>query len=95
MPPTYMNAVLRQMVPLAVAQLLEAADRVGQRRDLARLAGEHLGHEERLRQESLDAAGAVHDLLVLFAQFLDAEDGDDVLQFAVALQDLLHPAGDA
>ena len=36
----------------------------------------------------------MHDLLVFFAQLVDAEDGDDVLQFAVALQDLLHPAGD-
>ena len=53
-----------------------------------------LGHEERLRQEPLDAAGPVHDQLVLFAQFVDAEDGDDVLQFAVPLQDRLHAAGD-
>ena len=92
--PTYMNAAFRQVVPLAVAQLLEAADRVLQRRELAGLAGERLGHEERLRQEPLDAAGPGHDLLVLFAQFLDAEDGDDVLQFAVPLQDPLHPVGD-
>ena len=82
------------MVPLAVADLLEAADRLGQRRELARLAGERLGHEERLRQEPLDPAGAVHDLLVLLAQLVDAEDGDDVLQLAVALEDLLHAAGD-
>ena len=33
------------------------------------------------------------DQLVLFGQFVDAEDGDDVLQFAVALEDRLHPAG--
>ena len=94
MPPTYMNAVFGQMVPLALAQLLEAADRLGERRHLALLAGERLGHDERLRQELLDAPGPVHDLLVFLAQLLDAEDGDDVLQFAVALQDLLHAAGD-
>ena len=60
----------------------------------AGLAGELLGDEERLRQEPLDLAGALHDQLVLFAQFVDAEDRDDVLQFAVALEDLLHAAGD-
>src|SRR5437868_7200062 len=85
---------LGQVVPLALAQLLEAADRLGQRRHLALLAGERLGHEERLRQELLDAAGPVHHLLVLLAQLLDAEDGDDVLQLAVALQDLLDAVGD-
>ena len=88
------EGVFRQVVPLAVADFFEAADRFGQRRDLARLAGEHFGHEERLRQEPLDAAGAMHDQLVVFAQFVDAENRDDVLQFAVALQNRLHAAGD-
>src|SRR4029079_16434124 len=57
--------VLRQMVPLAVANLLEAPDRIVDLRELARLAGEHLGHIARLRQEPLDAAGPVHDQLVI------------------------------
>src|SRR5262245_35093996 len=83
---------LGQVVPLAVAQLLEAADGVRQRRDLAGAVGERLGDDERLRQEALDAAGAGHHLLVLLAQLLDAEDGDDVLELAVALEDLLHAA---
>ena len=58
------------------------------------LFGEGLGDDERLRQEPLDAAGTVDHLLVLFAQLVDAEDGDDVLQLAIALQDLLHAPGD-
>ena len=33
--------------------------------------------------------------LVLFAQFIDTENGDDVLQIAIALQHRLHLAGDA
>src|SRR5688500_700592 len=40
--------VLREVVPFALANLFEAADRFGQRRDLARFAGEHLSHKERL-----------------------------------------------
>ena len=35
------------------------------------------------------------DQLVLFAQFVHAQDRDDVLQIAIALQHVLHLAGDA
>ena len=52
------------------------------------------GHEERLRQEALDLAGARDDEFVLFRQFVHAENGDDVLQRLVLLQDLLNAAGD-
>jgi hypothetical protein len=47
---------------------------------LARRTGEHFSHEERLRQEALDLAGAGHGQLVFFRQFVHAQDGDDVLQ---------------
>ena len=50
---------------------------------------------ERLAEEALDLAGPADDQLVFFAQFVDAEDGDDVLQIAVALEHRLHLAGDA
>ena len=36
----------------------------------------------------------MHHQFVLFAQFVDTEDGNDVLQFAVALERALHAAGD-
>ena len=49
---------------------------------------------EGLRQEALDLAGARDGQLVLFRELVHAEDGDDVLQLLVALQDLLHLAGD-
>ena len=48
---------------------------------------------EGLGQEALHAAGAVHGHLVLLAQFVHAQDGDDVLQLLVALEDLLHALG--
>ena len=82
------------MVPLAVADLLEAADRVRQLGVLAGLAGEHLGDEERLRHEPLDPPGAVDVQLVVFRQLVDAQDRDDVAQLLVALQGLLDAAGD-
>ena len=53
-------------------------------------AGELLGHVERLREEPLDLARARHGQLVFVAQFVDAENGDDVLQILVALQNALH-----
>src|SRR5262249_15835057 len=72
--------LLRQLVVLAVHDLLEAADGVLDRHELPLQAGELLGDEERLRQEALDLAGAGHHQLVVLRQLVDAEDGDDVLQ---------------
>ncbi len=57
---------------------------------LARAAGEGLGDEHRLGEEALHLAGALDDELVLVRELVHAEDGDDVLQVAVALEDLLH-----
>ena len=58
--------------------------------ELAGSAGERFGDEERLRQEALDPARAGDDQLVLVAELLHAEDGDDVAEVLVALQRLLH-----
>src|SRR6185295_12025877 len=85
--------LIRQVVPLAFAQLVEGADGVLARGVVAGEAGELLGDVERLREEALDLARPPDDDLVLFRQLVDAEDGDDVLQVLVPLQDLLHPAG--
>src|ERR1700740_115984 len=49
----HLECRLGQMVVLAGADRLEAADRVGDRHEHAREAGEHFGHVERLRQEAL------------------------------------------
>src|SRR6516164_3527568 len=76
---------LRQMVVLALAQALEAADGVGKLDEHAGRAGEHFGDMERLRQEALDLAGARDRQLVLFRQLVHAQDGDDVLQRLVTL----------
>src|SRR5829696_1818499 len=84
---------LGDVVVLAVEDLAEPADRLGDRDVLARGAGEGLGHEERLRQEALDAPGPVDGELVVVGELVDAEDGDDVLQLLVALQHLLDLVG--
>ena len=61
------------MIVLAVHDLAEAADGVGDRNVLAREAGELLGDEERLRQEPLDAAGASDRQLVFFRELIDPQ----------------------
>src|SRR4051812_11655062 len=80
----------RDVVPLAVDDLLEAAHGVLDLDVLARPAGERLGHEERLRQELLDLARARDGQLVVLRQLVHPEDRDDVDQLLVLLQDLLH-----
>src|SRR5208282_4085778 len=52
--------------------------------------GKLLGHKERLREELLDLARARHRNLLVFAKFVDAQNGDDVLQVFVSLQRLLN-----
>jgi len=49
---------------------------------------------EGLAEEALDLARALDGDLVLVGELVDAEDGDDVLQLAVALQGLLDLGGD-
>ena len=94
MAPTYMKADSGRWSCLPSHSSLKLRIVSGQRRILALLVGECLGHDERLRQELLDAPGPVHHLLVFFAQFINTQNGDDVLQFTITLQDLLHAAGD-
>src|ERR671917_60159 len=86
--------LLGLLVVPTLDDFLERADRVFQLDELALEAGELLGDEERLREEALDPARPTHDDLVLLGEFVDAEDGDDVLEFLVALQDVLDLLGD-
>ncbi len=89
----HVERLLGQGVAFAVDDHLEAADGFLQRHILARRTGKHFGHVEGLRQETLDFAGAGHSLLVFRREFVHAQNGDDVAQFLVALQNALHRAG--
>ena len=80
---------------LAVEDLGEAADRLGERDILALGAGEYFGDVERLREEALDLARAIHERLVFVGKLFDAENRDDVLEILVALQDPLDFVGHA
>src|ERR1700710_2894079 len=85
----HVEGALGEVVVLAVEDLAEAADGLGDRHVLAGAAGELFGDEERLREETLDLAGPRDRLAVLVGELVDTEDGDDVLELLVALQDLL------
>ena len=50
------------------------------------------GDEHGLRKEFFDLAGARHGALVFVGKFFDTENGDDVLQVLVALQNRFHAA---
>ncbi len=69
------------------AIFVKRLDRVRQRDGRALDAGELLRDVGVLRQEALDATGAVDEDLVLFGELVDTEDRDDVLQLLVALED--------
>ena len=76
-----------EVIPLAFAQLVEAAQRILPLGVVAGEAGEGFGNEEGLRQEALDLPGPRDDELVLFAQLLDPQDRDDVLEATAPLAD--------
>jgi len=61
--------------------LLKRLDRVFHRNEDAGHAGEDLGHEERLRKETLNLSGTVNSDAVFFRKFVKTKNGDDVLQF--------------
>ena len=84
----HVEGLFGNVVVLAFDDFLEALDRVG---DLSRTCLSRpvncCGHEERLRQESLNLARASNNELVFFGQFVDTKNRDDVLQVLVLLQD--------
>src|ERR1019366_615877 len=90
----HVERLLGELVELALDDLFEAVDRLLEWDVLAVGASEPGGHEERLRQEALDLPRAGDHELVLFAQLVHAENGDDVLQVLVLLEDRLDLTGD-
>ena len=85
--------LLRDVVVNAVADAGEGLDGLVGRHVGARTTGEFLGHVEVLAEELLDAAGAVDGGLVLFRKLVDTNQGDDVLQLLVTLQNGLDTVG--
>jgi hypothetical protein len=86
--PLHEEGALGEVVVVAGDDLVEAANRLGDRHVNPRGPRELLGHVERLGQEALDLARPLDDDLVLVRELVDAQDRDDVLELLVALEDL-------
>src|SRR5581483_1516742 len=91
----HVEVLFVEVVVLAVEDLAEAAHRLLDGHEPALQSGELLRYEERLGQEALYLARALHHDLLVFAELFDTQDGDDVLQVLVLLQHALHASGNA
>src|SRR5690606_25838142 len=89
------EGLLGDVVELALHDRVERLDRLLDRNRRTLDTRELLRHVGVLREELLDAARAGDDDLVLFGELVDTEDRDDLLQFLVLLEDLLHGGGHA
>src|SRR4029077_13134310 len=90
----HVEGLFRNVVIFAFDDFLEATHGVRNLDVFAFKAGELRGHEHGLRKEFFDFARASNRALVFVRKLLDAENGDDVLQIFVALQNGLHATGD-
>ena len=75
---------------LAFDNFLEAANRIRNLDVSSLITGELLGNVEGLREELLHLARPRDRNLVVFGEFINSQNGDDVLQVFIALQDSLY-----
>src|SRR5215212_3122373 len=87
------EGLLGEVVVLALDDFLERPDRLVEVHELPFETRALLGDEERLGEETLQPARPAHDNLILLGELVDTEDGDDVLQLLVALEDVLDLLG--
>ena len=85
----HVESLLGNIVVLALHHASEAFYGIGDLYVTAGGARKLFGNEERLREELLDFAGSRDRYFLILAQFVDAQNGDDVLKIFVGLQRLL------
>lgn len=88
--PTLRNACSGEVVDLAIKNHLEATDSFVQWHHHAWHASKLLSHEEWLREEALSTTCARHYQLIGIAQFINTEDGDNVLKLLILLEQVNH-----
>ena len=81
------------LVHFAIENHIEAADGFAKRHHHTGQTGELFGHKERLRQETLCTACTSHYKFVIVAEFIDTENGNDILKLVILLQQLLNSLG--
>lgn len=89
----HVESTLGQVVTLTAEDGLEGRDGVLQVDELALDTSEDLGDGEGLRQETLDLTGTLDGELVGLGKLVHAQNGNDVLERLVLLEDLLDAGG--
>lgn len=89
----HVESTLGQVITLTTENGLERRDGVLQVDKLALDTSEDLGDGEGLRQETLDLTGTLDGELVGLGEFIHTQNGNDVLERLVLLEDLLHAGG--
>jgi hypothetical protein len=84
---------LGKVVTLTVQDSLERSDGLLDVDKLALDTSEDLGDSERLTQEPLDLTGTLDGKLVSFRQLVHSENGNDILEGLVLLENLLDTGG--
>jgi len=82
-----------KFISRSLEQSSESLDGVGQFDDPSGPSGEDLRHEEGLGQESFDLPGSGDSDLIFFGQLVHSQDGDDILERLVVLEQLLDVSG--
>lgn len=78
------------MIQFTIQNHVESLDGIFQRDELAWSTSEDLSDLERLTQETLDLSCACYCQLVVFRQLVHAQNGNDILQRLVILQNFLQ-----
>src|SRR5204863_4401478 len=88
----HVEVLFGNFIMFAVEDFLKPTDGFGDRDVFPFGPGKHFGDVERLAEETLNLACAHNGEFVLWTQFVHAQNRDDVLEIAVALQNFLHAA---
>eukprot|EP00128_Syssomonas_multiformis_P016704 Colp12_sorted_trinity150504_noHs@24768 len=89
----HVEGSLREVIKLTTKNGLEALNGVRELDKTARRASEDLSDLEGLRQETLDLTGTGDGELILLGQLIHTQNGNNILERLVVLEDLLDTTG--
>lgn len=89
----HVEGTLREAVSLTAKDGLEGGNGVLEVDELTLDTSENLGDSERLAQETLDLTGTLDGELIGLRKFVHTQNGNDILETLVLLEDLLDAEG--
>lgn len=87
---SHVESTFGVIVSLALEESTETVNGFGELDELTGLTGEDFTHEEWLGEESLDLSGTGDGELILFGELVHTENGDNILERLVILEELLN-----